>query len=280
MNRVQVEITLGSLFILITSVFILVYGFNEEKRMEETALAQRARSIEVGAGLYEQQCSRCHGTQGLGIPGLCPPLNDRYFFDDRLTDVGWSGTLEDYIVATASSGRLSSTRPQTYPGQGVPAMPSFSEHFGGPMRDDQIRAIADFVMNWEETAVLVEAPPVPSGDTVGANITKELPQGDPAAGEELAVTLGCTACHIAAPTGPAWAAGVEPGIGTRSASRFTQSDYSGSAKSAEEYLFESIVISNAYIVPSFSDGIMPNNYANQLTDQQVADLIAYLLTFE
>ena len=161
MNRVQVEITLGSLFILITSVFILVYGFNEEKRMEETALAQRARSIEVGAGLYEQQCSRCHGTQGLGIPGLCPPLNDRYFFDDRLTDVGWSGTLEDYIVATASSGRLSSTRPQTYPGQGVPAMPSFSEHFGGPMRDDQIRAIADFVMNWEETAVLVEAPPVP-----------------------------------------------------------------------------------------------------------------------
>ncbi len=280
MNRVQIEITLGTLFIFITSAFVLVYGFNEEKRMEETALAQRARSIEVGAGLYEQQCSRCHGTQGTGIPGLCPPLNDRYFFDERLTDVGWSGTLEDYITATASSGRLSSTRPQSYPGQGVPAMPSFSEHYGGPLRDDQIRAIAAFVMNWEETAELVEAPPAPTGDTVGANITKELPQGDPTVGEELAVSLGCTACHIAAPTGPAWAAGAEPGVATRAASRFSQSDYAGSAKSAEEYLFESIVISSAYIVPGFSDGIMPNNYANQLTDQQVADLIAYLLTFE
>ena len=188
--------------------------------------------------------------------------------------------MEDYIVATASSGRLSSTRPQTYPGQGVPAMPSFSEHYGGPLREDQIRAIAAYIMNWEETAELVEAPAATSGDAVGANITKELPQGDATTGEALAVSLACTACHIAAPTGPAWAAGTEPGIGARAATRFTQSDYTGNANSAEEYLFESIVHTSAYIVPGFSDGIMPNNYADQLTDQQVADLIAYLLTFD
>lgn len=280
MNRVQVEIALGTLLILITSTFILVYGFNEEERMANTALAQRGRSIEVGAALYEQQCSRCHGTQGQGIPGLCPPLNDRYFFDQRVVDVSWSGTLEDYIVATASSGRLSSTRPALFPGQGTPAMPSFSEKYGGPLREDQIRAIADFVMNWQETATLVELPTLPTGETVGANITKELPAGDAKAGEELSVSLACTACHIAAPTGPAWAAGAEPGIGTRAETRFTQPGYSGSAKSTEQYLFEAIAVPGAYLVSGFADGLMPNNYSTQLTDQQMADLIAYLLTFK
>jgi len=209
MNRVQVEIALGTLLILITSSFILFYGFNEEERMADTALAQRGRSIEVGAALFEQQCSRCHDTQG----------------------------------------------------QGTPAMPSFSEKYGGPLRKDQIRAIADFVMNWQETATLVELPTLPTGETVGANITKELPSGDAKAGEELSVSLACTACHIAAPTGPAWAAGAEPGIGARAETRFSQPGYSGSAKSAEQYLFESIAVPGAYLVSGFADGPMPNNYA-------------------
>ena len=124
MSRINIQIFLGSLMILATSVVMVVYGLNEENRMEETRKAVQARSIEEGAALFEQQCSRCHGTQGTGIPGLCPPLNDRYFFDQRLTDISWSSTLEDYIVATASSGRLTSTRPELYPGQGTPAMPA------------------------------------------------------------------------------------------------------------------------------------------------------------
>src|SRR5512137_1256753 len=130
MNRVNLQILLGALMVLATSVLVLVYGLNEQNRMAEAEQSQHARAIEQGATLFEAQCSRCHGTQGLGIPGLCPPLNDRYFFDQRLKDVGWSGALEDYIVATASSGRLASTRPQLYPGQGTPAMPSFSDQYG------------------------------------------------------------------------------------------------------------------------------------------------------
>lgn len=279
MTRFNLQILLGTLLILATSVIVLLYGLNEEKRMGETKRAVRARAIEEGAELFEQQCSRCHGTQGAGIPGLCPPLNDRYFFDQRLKDVGWSGGLEDYIVATASSGRLTSTRPETYPGQGVPAMPAFSDHFGGPLREDQIRNIAVFIMNWEEAAELVAAPEAPSGPTVGTDITKELPQGDPAAGEALAASLGCTACHVAAPTGPAWPPTEnEAGIGERAITRFTQSDYTGNAASAKEYLFESITLSNLYLVPGYAEGLMPNNYGDTLSDQDMADLIAYMLS--
>jgi mono/diheme cytochrome c family protein len=281
MRRVQLEITLGALFVLITTSIMLVYGLNENTRMKTFEGEQRARAIEAGAVLFANQCSRCHGTQGTGIPGLCPPLNDRYFFDQRLKDVGWSGTLEDYIVATASSGRLISTRPQQYPGGGMPAMPSFSDQYGGPLREDQIRNIAAFIMNWETTATLVQAAPTPAGPPVGTGITKQLPAGDATRGEALAASLGCTACHIAAPVGPAWmASGSEPGIGTRAGTRFTASGYSGKATSAEQYLFESIVQPGAYVVSGFADGVMPATYGNTLTDQQLADLIAYLLSLK
>ena len=145
MSRFNIQILLGTIFLFATSVVVLIYGFNEQQRMADFEVQQRARAIEQGAEIFEAQCSRCHGTQGTGIPGLCPPLNDRNFFDNRLHEVNWSGTMEDYIVATASSGRLSSTRAQLYPGQGVPAMPSFSEQYGGPLRVDQIRTIAAFI---------------------------------------------------------------------------------------------------------------------------------------
>ena len=281
MRRVQLEIILGIIIALVTSALILLYGFGEEERMAEYKQASQARSIEQGAKLFEDQCSRCHGTQGLGIPGLCPPLNDRYFFDQRLKDVGWSGTQEDYIVATISSGRLVSTRPELFPGQGTPAMPSFSDKYGGPLREDQIRNLAAFVMNWSESATLVAVPTPPSGPVVGTDISKSLPSGDPASGEKLAASLACTACHIAAPTGPAWLPTADqPGIGTRAASRITQPDYTGKAKTTEQYLFESITTPGAFVVSGFSDGVMPGNYSNQLTDQNMADLIAYLLTLK
>jgi len=281
MSRINLQILLGTIFIFATSVVVLVYGVNEQKRMAEFEVAQQARAIEQGAALFDAQCSRCHGTQGKGIPGLCPPLNDRNFFDTRLQEVNWSGTMEDYIVATASSGRLSSTRPQLFPGQGVPVMPSFSDQYGGPLRQDQIRSIAEYVMNWQETAEVVELPAVPTGPLVGTDITKTLPEGNAQSGEQLATTLGCTACHILAPTGPAWlAAGDQPGIGTRAEAHLSEPEYTGKATSAEQYLFESITEPNVYITPGFTQGLMPAVYATTLTDQNMADLIAYLLTLK
>src|SRR3990172_2672680 len=172
MTRVQLEITLGVLLVLITSALLVVYGLGEEQRMQEYILQQEAQEIEVGAYLFELNCSTCHGKQGQGIPGLCPPLNERHFFTNRLEEVGWAGSLEDYIVATASSGRLVSTRPEQYVGGGRPAMPAWSQTFDGPLREDQIRSIARFVMNWEATAleqvelVQVVVPGVESDDPV------------------------------------------------------------------------------------------------------------------
>jgi mono/diheme cytochrome c family protein len=209
-------------------------------------------------------------------------LNDRYFFDQRLKDVGWVGGMEDYIVATAGGGRLVSTRPQLYPGNPVPpAMPAFAEQYGGPLREDQLRSIANYIINWEPAATLVSAPSTPAGPPVGTDITKELPTGDPKAGEALAASLGCTACHVAGNTGPAWLPTPDvPGIGERAALRLEQDDYTGQATTPEQYLFESIVATNAFVVSGYAEGLMPATYGTTLTDQNMADLIAYLLTLK
>ena len=280
MSRTQIQIALGIIAVLVMTVIVFVYGLQEEERMETFESGHRAAAIEVGAELFDTYCSRCHGKQGLGIQGLCPPLNDRNFFDNRMDEVGWNGSMEDYIASTVSGGRISSTRPQLYPGQGVPSMPSFGEQSGGPLREDQVRAIAAFIVNWEETATLVTVPTPPAGPTVGTDITKALPEGDVQSGEALTVSLGCTACHLAGESGagPDWLASDEqPGIGERAALRIEQDGYSGAATTPEEYLFESIVLPADYLVSGY-ENLMPGNYGSTLTDQDMADMIAYLLS--
>ena len=152
MNRVQIEIFLGTFLIALTGAILLYVGLNEETRMAEFEDYQAAQQIEVGAELFEINCRGCHGLKAEGIAGLAPPLNDAHFFTQRLQEVGWQGSLEDYIIATISTGRQVSTRPELYPGSGSPAMPTWSERFGGPLRDDQIQALAAFIMNYEATA--------------------------------------------------------------------------------------------------------------------------------
>ncbi len=47
--------------------------------------------------------------------------------------------------------------------------------------------------------------------------------------------------------------------------------------SAEQYLYEAIVFPGVFIVEDYSDS-MPNNYDEQLSEQEVGHIIAYLLT--
>ncbi|HLA97682.1 MAG TPA: c-type cytochrome [Anaerolineales bacterium] len=281
MSRVQIEIFLGTLLVLVTGALLVVYGLGEEERMALLEREQQARAIEVGAELYDINCDECHGPQGEGVLGLCPPLNDKYFFAERMKEVGWSGSLEDYIVATVSSGRMTSTRPEQYAGQGVPAMPAWSEDYAGPLRADQIRNIAAFIMNWESTAPDRREEGVLAGPPVGTDITISLPVGDPANGEPLATAKGCVGCHVSTATGPAWApSGSTPGMAERAALRIAQADYTGSATDAGQYLLESIVSPKAYVVEGYLDTLMPTTFGSTLTAQDAADIIAYMLTFK
>jgi hypothetical protein len=79
--------------------------------------------------------------------------------------------------------------------------------------------------------------------------------------------------------GPAWAPTADtPGIGARAETRLADPSYTGAATSAEQYLLESIVASNAFVAEGFSSGVMPVNFGDRMGPQDAADLIAYMMS--
>ncbi|HSM55905.1 MAG TPA: cytochrome c [Candidatus Sulfomarinibacteraceae bacterium] len=88
---------------------------------------------------------------------------------------------------------------------------------------------------------------------------------------------GCITCHSVEPTDdPLQPAPVGP-------SHYGLADRAGGyveGMSAEAYLRESIVEPDAHIVEGFQPGLMYQNYEENLTEEHINDLVAYLLTLE
>ena len=273
------SIVLGTLALLGLTAALLFVAVTELDRMQTAQAAYESRAIETGALEFESRCRSCHGPQGKGTP-LAPALNTAALFDgSRMAAVGFSGAVEDFVRGTISAGRPIPSAGTNYPQR----MPTWSDRFGGPLRDDQVDGLVAFVMNWEDRALAegAAAPELPPGEAVGPDIARSLPPGDDSNGKALAEgTLGCAACHTLSTLGPAWAGdGATPGIGTRAAARVDEPGYIGSAASAEQYLLESIVAPNAYLVSGFEANVMTGTFSGRLTPQDAADLIAYMLTF-
>ena len=109
--------------------------------------------------------------------------------------------------------------------------------------------------------------------------------GNAPRGAKLYETLPCASCHDISRPWPGGA--ICPNLGNiaTEAARIVRSrEYRGKAKTAAEYIRESIVDPNAYIVPGASyrtaDGqsVMPKDFGTTLTGAQIDDLVAYLLT--
>lgn len=104
--------------------------------------------------------------------------------------------------------------------------------------------------------------------------------GDTARGKELYTSTrlgiksaeGCESCHKQdASTGDESKAPFTSGTGTRAETRVP-------GVSAEEYIHESIVNPDAYVVEGFYAGDMYQKWGEELSEQEIADLVAYLLT--
>ncbi len=102
--------------------------------------------------------------------------------------------------------------------------------------------------------------------------------GDAAKGGELykqtiigeASAPGCITCHSLEPdvvlVGPS-----HNGMGARA-------NGAVAGLSAEDYLKQSITEPNAHITDGFTEGVMYQFYANDLSEQEIADLVAFLKT--
>jgi mono/diheme cytochrome c family protein len=274
------QIAAGLFLVLGLIVLTLGLALSEMPRMEVFKTSNDARAVESGAALFENNCRPCHGPQGKGVEGVAPAINAADLYDgSRLAAIGWTGTTEDYVRNVIAAGRPVPSAGTNYPQR----MPTWSQRYGGPLRDDQVDSLVAFVMNWQDRALAEgggAAPPTVVEGAVGTDITVSLPEGDARRGQQLAEGgLGCSGCHVLADVGPVWLPTADqPGIGARAESRFAQDDYTGQATDAQQYLVESIVQTNAFVVSGYQPNIMPQNYGARLTAQDLADLLAHLNT--
>lgn len=222
----------------------------------------------------------------------------------RLAQVEWGGDLRSYVVTTLVHGRPGST--DVWNGN---AMAAWSQLAGGPLRQDQIEDLTSYILNWDKgtnwttddlfavnqfarvkadaarivtTGGEVDEASAPIGRNVEDIVASvEALTGDAARGEQLyngtaqtgtmpPVVLGCAGCHNGGAVGPATA-----GTWSRTQNeRLTEPEFSD--YTVEQYLVESIVRPDEYVVEGYTAGAMLQVYGEQMTAQDMADVLAYL----
>jgi mono/diheme cytochrome c family protein len=377
-EKIENRILVGTVMFLGIMVLIGWLAINETGRMQAFEAQFLGRSIERGAELFASNCTSCHGTDGRGLTGVGPALNNPSLFghnffadidreeerlnsvqleydallveregedvtstrqseiDTRLAEItaefgedvpagiaaalgevgtqraalttqmqgaiekgydpeepnrleflGWGGSLNQFIHTTLIHGRPTSVSYWPNP------MVSWAQEGGGPLRDDQVEDLVNYITNWdrewtlddllavnqfakvpgEEGSTAVENP---VGTDVPAILTQlETLSGDPLNGQTLYNgALGCAGCHsneVVAPlTQNTWPA-------LQSGERLSDPALTG--YTPEQYLVESIVNPDAYIVPGYTNA-MPDNFGERLDAQMLADIIAYLESYD
>jgi mono/diheme cytochrome c family protein len=92
--------------------------------------------------------------------------------------------------------------------------------------------------------------------------TAEEPSGSPQAGRAVFEAQGCGSCHTFAPAGTSGTAGPDLDQAL--------------AETDAAFIRQSIVEPNAEIAQGFSANVMPQTYGDQLSPQQIDDLVAFL----
>lgn len=153
-------------FALLVAAFP-IYRAVEATRRAEAFADRETALVAAGRHLWSQNCASCHGARGEGEPGI-PALNAREFLEEA--------TNEQIHHITAAG----------VPGTGMPA---WWVEFGGPLTDEQIRAVVAFIRSWEDTAPIrpdwrdpqpLVAPAEPPGEE------EEPPEEEPVGEEEPA----------------------------------------------------------------------------------------------
>lgn len=149
----------GLLLVLFLALFLPLYFiFFENQRMNDAALEQRAKSIKRGATIYAEGkpgahgfqagCSRCHGTfAGGGVVAQWkrdPTAEPVDYPAPALTDV-----FKRQIVDGKKSPRDAYRFVYDTIAQGRPntPMPTWGLGYGGPMNDQQIEDVINYLLS-------------------------------------------------------------------------------------------------------------------------------------
>lgn len=250
---------------VIFAALLVVIIATEPVRLQQARAEATGDEIERGALLYHDHCRSCHGVRGEGVGQLGPPLADTTFFTTRRTEVGWTSTLRSYILATIEHGRLMGTRP-IYVGNGSTAvMPAWLDRYDGPLRSDQIQAIATFIHNWEDTALgQVQLEPLVLAETAPHD-AKAISRG-----REVFIR-SCASCHTFDDIKAASYAGPDlSNIDVPTSDKPDPADQ-------QNYIQESVLIPEATIKSEYAEQADANPCGAILTVTELRDVIVYLL---
>jgi mono/diheme cytochrome c family protein/plastocyanin len=133
----------GFLAVIVVILFTILYYFYElgaplglsQARLEAETEHQQVVAVERGYNLYQANCARCHGPNGLGPnddpPGIGPALNDQVKLYQHLNEDYIRNVLEvggRYVCGNANS-----------------LMPVWSDENGGPLNYRQIEELIAFI---------------------------------------------------------------------------------------------------------------------------------------
>jgi len=278
----QVKVVIGTISFMLTMMILGFAALREPARLEEFTLAFEGRSIETGARIYYGNCATCHGVEGraekcfdtagneTGCKGL--PLNYAPLLcgdkSQRMEAMQWEGSKQAFLEQTVSSGRLGT------------AMPTWFVDFGGPMRRDQIQDVVAFIMNWESDELCSEPLVTFEWPQSVVDYQAEFGEGDAANGADLYVKYGCFGCHGDPAVEGTNAVG--PWLGQIADVGATRIE----GYTAADYIYESILDPNAYIVDECPTGpcadpsaMASQNFGLRMSGspQDLGDILAYLL---
>jgi cytochrome c len=127
------------------------------------------------------------------------------------------------------------------------------------------------------TATVPATATLPPTATTAASTGGTMPEhgssGDAVAGQRVFTGIGgCSSCHDVT-SGMTIVGPTMKGIAVIAATR-------KEGMSAEDYLHESIVDPNKFVVKGFTQGLMPQTFKQTLSAKQISDVVAYLMTLK
>lgn len=157
-NPLLAAATVLTIAILVT---FQLYMMREPTRMQAEAASDLAVSVIEGNALYGANCASCHGVEGEGSIG--PSLRT------------------EELLESVSEGQLIGLVKTGVPGTGMPA---WSQAYGGPFTDEEVRHVITYITTWE---------PLELDEAEELSVT-DVPSEPQANGSTLYAT-SCAACH-------------------------------------------------------------------------------------
>jgi mono/diheme cytochrome c family protein len=136
------NLTIATFFLLASTLLLGFVWVREHAVLDDRAARFEGGLTARGARDFEQYCAPCHGLTGEGgVANGAPQINNLpNTLGDRLDGANGItakyGTVRNFVEATITSGVRGT------------AMPRWSARLGGPLRDDQITDIAAYIQGW------------------------------------------------------------------------------------------------------------------------------------